>query len=167
MFVLAFICVHEAFVLASRLRRSSEPDSKSLSSISTTPIPIGAIFLLFCVGWGDNRKRRKSSMDRYLTDTEGFFHFCWISYWKELLDSFFEGKTTVLNRRPFFKRFSFGFKWTVVMVLSWSFWWVTCSPDSISLWLYTHKLISGIHFGPREWTEQLYDLSWIQRFFCS
>lgn len=100
------------------------PDSKSLSSISTTPIPIGAIFLLFCVGWGDNRKRRKSSMDRYLTDTEGFFHFCWISYWKELLDSFFEGKTTVLNRRPFFKRFSFGFKWTVVMVLSWSFWWV-------------------------------------------
>ena len=123
-FVLAFICVHEAFVLASGLRRSSEPDSKSLSSISTTPIPIGAIFLLFCVGWGDNRKRRKSSMDRYLTDTEGFFHFCWICYWKELLDSFFEGKTTVLNRRPFLKRFSFGFKWTVVMVLSWSFWWV-------------------------------------------
>lgn len=75
-FVLAFICVHEAFVLVSGLRRSSEPDSKSLSSISTTPIPIGAIFLLFCVGWGDTTEKEEKAqwIDTWLTP-KAFFIF--------------------------------------------------------------------------------------------
>ena len=58
------------------LRRSSEPDSKSLSSISTTPIPIGAIFLLFCVGWGDTTEKEEKAqwIDTWLTP-KAFFIF--------------------------------------------------------------------------------------------
>lgn len=42
-------------------------------------------------------------MDRYLTDTEGFFHFCWICYWKELLDSFFWRENNGSEPKAFFQ----------------------------------------------------------------
>lgn len=122
------------------LRRSSEPDSKSLSSISTTPIPIGAaIFLLFCFGKGDTtEKEEKARWIDTLWDRRLFSIL--LNLWlKGIISQFFlKGKQRFWTEG----RFSNG----LVLVLNGA--WLIhpnfrdntiCSPDSIQPFWYTFR----------------------------
>ena len=130
-----YVCVCSSIYLRSRkrlclrLRRSSEPASTWYNLLVQLQFTNGAVFLLFCsLSWfnkGTQKKKKKKYnwIDALLTPKTSF-NFAEFVIESNYFSVSIEGKTTVLNRGTFFKRCSFGFEWSVVMVLSWNFGWV-------------------------------------------